>query len=229
MTATTSELTVAQMVTERPSRARVFHRYGIEFCCGGKISLDEACRQREVDPDRVRQALAEAEAEPNQEPNWAEADLADLAQHIVATHHAYLREDLPRLGQLMDKVTRKYGPYHAWIPPMHQVFGHLRAALERHLIQEERDVFPLCAAADSAAEIAVHPAVLATLEDDHRDTAQALATLRTLSNDFTPPADACNGFRALLDGLAEMEADVHRHVHKENHILFPRLRERLSA
>lgn len=220
--------TVGELVTEKPSRARVFERYGIDYCCGGKRPLAEACDRRGVDPKAVVQDLATAEAEPvADERNWAEASLGELIDHIVDTHHAYLRRELPRLTPLVDKVTRVHGENHPELGECQAVFHGLRAELESHMMKEEQILFPLIAAMESSQRVETahcgsvnNP--IRVMQEEHDAAGAALARLRALSRDYTPPADACNTYRAVLDSLAELEADLHQHIHKENNILFPR-------
>lgn len=222
----TVDTAVADLVTDRPARARVFEQLGIDYCCGGDHSLAEACRKNELDPDTVVQMLdATTEAAPStDETDWAEAALGDLIDHIVDTHHAFLRRELPRLQKLLTRVVQAHGHQVPWLDPVLDVFHTLKPDLETHMISEEERVFPsIRALAENGASSLDDDGIDAMIKE-HDDAGAALDRLRELTNDYTPPENACPKFRAALDGLHDLETDMHQHVHKENNILFPRAR-----
>jgi len=223
------ERTVAELVIERPGRVRVFEQLHIDFCCGGQRSLASACAERGLDPATVATMLAATEAASGgaaggAEADWAEASLAALSEHIVGRHHAYLREELPRLGALVAKVARVHGDRHPALHETQDLFEAVATELLSHLAAEEETVFPACKQVETTGEtgLANFEGVVAAMERDHLVTGAALERIRLLNDDFTPPPDACNSYRAMLAGLDELEHDVHRHIHKENNILFPR-------
>jgi regulator of cell morphogenesis and NO signaling len=218
--------TVGEMVAERPARARVFEELGIDYCCGGKLSLTEACGRRGLDVQSVRRRLAEAEAEvTDAETDWRTAPLAALCEHIVATHHALLRRELPRLRGLLTKLAQVHGDRH---PELHAVlaeFGPFADELATHMAKEEQVLFPLVAGIASR-KVPATPFVLQpirVMEAEHDNAGQALEQMRRLTEGYAVPADGCNTYRAAMASLAELEADLHIHVHKENNILFPRV------
>lgn len=221
-------MTVGELVAERPNRARVFERLGIDYCCGGKATLTEASRGRGLDPKAVAAALREADKDgPADERNWSQASAAELAAHIVDTHHAYLRRELPRLALLVDKVAQVHGATHAELAEVREVFRDLEAEIGAHLWKEENILFPMIRAMEQSGTLeASHCGSVANpirvMEFEHDNAGQALARLRALTADYAPPADACNSYRALLEGLVGLEADLHEHIHKENNILFPK-------
>lgn len=223
--------TVAELVTERPARARVMERYGIDYCCGGKRPLSEAVAKRGVDAERVVADLEAVDAGPaRDERDWTAAPLAELIEHIVSTHHAYLRQELPRLSPMVDKVRRVHGERHGELVECQAVFEGLRAELQSHMMKEEQNFFPMVAQMEAAQSVegghcgsVSNP--IRQMEHEHDTAGSALERLRTLTGDYGPPADACNTYRAMLDSLAELEADLHQHIHKENNILFPRAAE----
>lgn len=159
--------------------------------------------------------------------------LSALADHIEQTHHAYVRAELPRLVEMAARVTRK----HAWrdrrLPEVLATVEALAAELFSHLEKEERILFPLVRQIDAGAAADAHGGSIANpirqMESEHDHAGRALASLRALTDDFRPDEAACNTQRALLAGLEAFEADLHRHVHKENNILFPRAMARASA
>jgi regulator of cell morphogenesis and NO signaling len=222
-----ASVTVGELVAERPSRSRVFERMGIDYCCGGRQALSVACAARGLAVEAVWAELgAEAEAGAGEERDWRAASLTELCDHIVATHHAWLKEELPRLAAMARKVRDVHGSNHPWMIEAAQVYEALARELEQHMFKEENILFPFVRTLDQSPGArgpfgsVANP--IAMMEHEHDDAGQALARLRELSDGYTPPEGACNTFRALLDGLAELEADLHVHIHKENNILFPR-------
>lgn len=228
MTQSLTAKTVGELVAERPARARVFESYGIDYCCGGKRLLLEACATQGVDAAVVLAALAVADQEPRVERrDWTQAPLSELATHIVETHHAYLRTELPRLSGLFERVVRAHAARHPEVSAAAGVFEALREELEQHMNKEEQILFPiidrleagLATAADHCGSVD-NP--IRQMEHEHDEAGVALSKLRALTGDYVPPADACNTYRALLDSLERFERDMHTHIHKENNILFPR-------
>jgi regulator of cell morphogenesis and NO signaling len=223
------EALVGQLVAERGSRAKVFERFGIDYCCGGKVSVAEAAGQRGIDPVSVLAALDAVDAAlgaTTDDRDWSAAPLEALLAHLVDRHHAYVREALPRLGQLVDKVARAEGEAHPELNEVAATFRRLQAALTAHLEQEEAVVFPrvrrLAQGSESGARAEL-AGLLSKLEADHVQAAADLAALHDLTRGYVAPEGACNSHRAMLDGLRELEQDTHRHVHLENNVLFPRV------
>lgn len=218
---------VARLATRHPATIRVFQRHGIDFCCQGGRPLSEACAEKGLAFELLREELAAAVAGPPGEArDWGEAPLGELIGHIVARYHERLREELPRLGAMADRVLTVHGDKHPeTLPALVRVFRGLRAELELHMTKEERVLFPAVRRLEAGGEPARGPwlaAPIATMEHEHDDAAQALAELRRLTGGYRPPAGACTTFRGLYHGLAELEADLHRHIHLENNVLFPR-------
>jgi regulator of cell morphogenesis and NO signaling len=226
MTSFSPTTSVADLVTERPARARIFEQLGIDYCCGGDQSLEEACRTQDLDPDTVRRMLDAVEQAPPAADarDWSTAPLGTLIDHIVDTHHAYLRRELPRLETLLTRVLQAHGDDVEWLAPTVEVFTDLQTDLAAHMRSEEQRVFPSIRALETHSNDALNADGIDDMIGEHDEAGAALDRLRTLTNDYTPPRDACPTFRAALDGLKDLERDMHRHVHKENNILFPRAR-----
>lgn len=217
------------MVVERPGRAKVFERFGIDYCCGGGVSLGEACAGKGLDTEAVLRELEiyDAGAGAEDQADWSRATMSELTGHIEEVHHGYLREALPRLAFLVDKVTRVHWERHPELQELRRVFGSLREELELHMAKEEQVLFPLCRELErSEKKPEFHCGSvnnpISVMVREHEDAGNHLAAMRELTGGYEPPADACNSYRAMLDGLAELEQDMHRHVHEENNILFPR-------
>ncbi len=223
------ELTVGELVVENPSRARVFEKFGIDYCCGGKIPLAQACGKRGADIEIVLEALQQCEtgASPESQKDWSKEPMTSLVDHILLTHHAYLREEFPRLTQLTERVAQVHGERRSELLQVRDVFMALRNELEMHMQKEEQILFPMIKQLDSdpAGETVGHCGSIANpismMEHEHDNAGDALGQLRDLTGGFVPPEDACNTYRVMLDSLANLEADLHQHIHKENNILFP--------
>lgn len=234
MTTINADTTVAQLVIEQPALTRIFDKLGIDYCCGGKKPLREACETRGLDPDTVVQTLNAFAAAGGAEADgtdWSRAGLAELCDHIGQTHHRYLAEELPRLGQLVNKVSRVHGGRHPHLHQVKEVFTELSEELLTHTQEEDANVFPLIRELEAGAEPAPETvaALIEQMEADHDETGDALAMLRELTDGYTIPVDACGSYRAMLSGLEELERDTHQHIHKENNILFPRAIEKGQA
>ncbi len=218
-----SDTAIAEFVLERPSRARVFERLGLDYCCGGKRSLADACRRRGLDADAVLASL-DAEAAPaSGEPDLRDAPLGEVCDHIVEVHHVRLREELPRLSGLLAKVVRAHGADHPGFAVQRDVFEELRSELEMHLEEEENVLFPVCAGLDAESATGWPEGLeLSAFEDDHAAVGAALEQLSELTDGYALEGALCNTHRATLSGLGELSVDLHQHIHEENNILFPR-------
>lgn len=224
--------TVREIALESPSSIRIFEEFGIDYCCGGRKSLDEACANKSVLVDDVIAALECAAAGIPEETNdWSSQPLTTLTRHIVDTHHAYLSREIPRLAQLAEKVVNRHGGSMPELGSIQNRLSMLSAELIQHCAKEEVVLFPYIAGLERAISMGgtqphgcfgsvANPIAMMTQE---HDTAGAhLAEIRQLSQEFTPPAGACPTFHAFYNGMREFEQDLHQHIHLENNILFPR-------
>jgi regulator of cell morphogenesis and NO signaling len=224
----TPDTRVADIVVANPTTARVFEHHRIDYCCRGRRPLAEACADAGIAIDDVLAELeqldgATVEAAPTD-------DVGALIGHVVSTHHTYLRRELPRLGELMGKVVAAHGAAH---PEVHHVAVLLRELTDDllpHLAKEEQVLFPLAIQLLGAVEAAAfHCGSVANpirvMHAEHDRAGELLASLRDHTAGYTPPGDACPTWRALYAGLADLEADTHRHVHLENNVLFPAITE----
>ncbi len=225
------DMQVGRIVANRPARSRIFERHGIDYCCGGKRSLQDACRDRGVDAAAVLAELQTVATDTTQDDvNPSDMTMTELADHIEATHHVYLREELPRLQGLVDKLTTAHGERYPWLEDVRSTYGDLVAELNPHMLKEEQILFPMIRELDSAT---VAPSLhcgtisnpISVMEHEHANAGAALLRLRELTSGFEVPQGGCNSFRAMVDGLRQLEADTHAHIHKENNVLFVRAAE----
>ena len=228
----TPDTRIAEIAAGNPATIRIFQRFGIDFCCGGKRPLREVCAEKQMTFGELRTALEDAEAHGSTEIPAADAPLSNLVRFIVDEYHADLREELPRLGQMAAKVLDAHGTrYPEALPALASTFRELRQEVEDHMIKEERVLFPYIerieALAASGQELPASPfgsiqAPIGMMEHEHETVGRALARLRELTGGYVPPADACNTFRGLYHGLARLERALQEHIHLENNVLFPR-------
>jgi regulator of cell morphogenesis and NO signaling len=214
---------LGDLVTRTPAAARVLDRFGLDYCCRGGRTLDEACTAAGIDATTVAAELDALDGAP--EEDWAALPPPALAAHIVATHHAYLREELPLLSALAAKVERVHGGRHPELAEVRALFEALRADLEPHLDKEERVLFPAIRAVvetgrrDFPFGPIANPVHMMGVE--HERAGELLERLRRATEDHTVPPDGCASYRSLYERLADLEHDTHMHIHKENHVLFP--------
>jgi len=231
MTERAMNATVGEIVATDFRAASVFERFGIDFCCGGRRSLEDACRSVEADPAaviRALDALPSSAAETEDVTRWP---LTRLIDHVVSTHHTYVRSVSPTIGQYLAKLRDVHGARH---PELHRVaaaFARLSSDLAQHLLKEEQVLFPYVrdlvdhadqpfGALRSPFGSVANP--IRMMEREHREAADELRIIRELTNSYTVPEDGCTTYAVCLAELAQFERDLHRHVHLENNVLFPR-------
>ena len=218
------DLLLAEIVDLVPGAPRVLESSGLDYCCGGRQSLREACDRRGLDADVI---VGELDAlEPGPVPDWVPMSPALLVDHLEHTHHAYLHAELPRLGALADKVADVHGARHPELIELRRLCAELEEDLEPHLAKEEQILFPMIrelAAAISPPSFhcgsVANP--ISMMMRDHEHTGTIIEAINGVTGGYLLPDDACASYRALYDGLAELEADTHLHIHKENNTLFP--------
>lgn len=220
--------TVGEIVRDRPSLSAVFEQAQLDYCCGGKKTLETACQQRGIDPQAFLAQLEDyATIATVAEVNLTELSLTELTDHIERIHHAYLHTELPRLEKLVTKVAAVHGDKEPRLRQIQDVFLALSAELATHLMKEEQVLFPMIRQLEASSTLPSFPCgtvdnPVNQMEFEHEEAGQALAQLRQLTENFTPPDWACNTYRVMLDALHTFEQDMHQHVHKENNVLFPR-------
>lgn len=230
MTAATQS--VREITQAQPTSISVFETFGIEYCCGGGKALAEACAAKDVDVDAVIAALEAASRNKSAEmKDWTRESLANLTKHILRTHHACCKDELPRLSGLAMKVVKVHGGTNPELALIREKLAELAEELTDHLAEEEVVVFPrimkleeemTCGTGSFVASRASIGNLLPLLVEEHNNAGVLLAEIRSLSRDFVAPAHACTSYRTFFEGLEEFERDLHRQVHLENNILFPR-------
>lgn len=223
---------VGDLVTEKPSRGVVFEKYRIDYCCGGKVPLSEICEKKGIPLEQLLAELEEHDAKsaPTTEPDWTKASLGDLIDNIVHQHHDYLRDELPRLLKKAERVAAVHGSNHPETIEVLDVYRVMKDEMEEHMAKEEGVLFPWIRGLETGQGAPPFPGMkmeqpINCMVHDHDKTGNALEKIAELTSGHTPPADACNTFRVLYEGLRDLQHDMHRHVHKENSILFPRALE----
>ena len=222
-------VTLGVLVAERPARAALFERLRLDYCCGGRQTLAEACRERGLEADSVRAALQAlddpAVVDEGSEPiDWRGAGIAGLCAHIVTVHHGGLQGAFPRIDALLCAVVRVHGRDHPELGELQRAFAEFRVELEQHLAIEENGLFPACLERERHGT-PIAESLLEEHEREHWVIGHGLAALRVLGRDYDRERALCTTHRALLDALEAFELDLHQHIHEENNILIPRVRE----
>ncbi|MCH8070110.1 MAG: iron-sulfur cluster repair di-iron protein [Candidatus Marinimicrobia bacterium] len=214
------ESTVGQIATEYPLATRVFARHNIDYCCGGGSSLGEVCSQNGLETDAILTEIQnEIKTQESADNQWDKEPLTDLIDHILATYHRPLDEELPRLEFMVHKVYNVHGDKNPeMFSELRQVYLALISELKAHMMKEEQILFPMIKRGDGG--MANGP--INVMLQDHDSAGNALKRIRELTNNFRVPEEACNTWRALWYGLEALEEALHQHIHLENNILFPR-------
>ena len=214
----TTHQSLGDLVTANPAAARVFHRHGLDYCCGGSQSLAQACAAEGLDAQVI---LRELEATASSEAvvaRWDQRPINELIQHILDRYHAPLRAELPRIVALARQVARVHADKPDRPAELADLLSDVQAAVESHLAKEEQILFPLIL---SGRGHSAHMPVQVMLQE-HEDHGKNLRRIRELTNDLQLPPDACASWRELYRSLAELEVELMDHIHLENNILFPR-------
>ncbi len=231
-------LSVADVALQHPSAVSVFNKYQIDFCCGGKRPLREACEKAGVNADDVIRELSQAETISM--PGTIRFDTWDvslLSEFIVQHHHTYVRESIPMLHELLDKVNDAHGTDQLHLPELRTVFHELSAELLQHMEKEEVVLFPAIQRLFSDSRIPVEatpiPANLQApmnmMVDEHEHAGYLIKKMRLLTQNYTPPPGACPTYRVTYKRLQEFDQDLMQHIHLENNVLFTKVSERLNS
>lgn len=217
----TTQASIADLIRSYPGGTAVLHRHGLDFCCGAKKSLDDACSAKGIDSTLVLQELLRSERDGMGTPLHLELwDVPFLVRYIVTNHHAYLRQLIPTLTEQVQKVVSKHGERYKEIHGIADLLTAMTSSLEKHMIEEELGVFQ---AVRAGGDLTAYHSAIEQHERDHEAIGHMMSTMRALTNDFTPPDDACNTHRSVYTLLARLINDTMQHVFLENTVLFPML------
>lgn len=223
--------TVAELVTENIKTAHVFKKYGIDFCCGGGVSIQKACEKADVDYNLLASELLNVGQEVSRVNNYNSWELDFLTDHIINVHHTYVEENIPLLLQYSNRVAEVHGHNYTELLEIKDLVQQVAGELSSHMKKEELILFPfvkkMVAAKKEGGELpeanfGTVDNPIKMMEVEHEDAGEALRKIAQLSNNYTPPESACNTYRAFYAKLDEFEQDLHQHIHLENNILFPK-------
>jgi regulator of cell morphogenesis and NO signaling len=227
-----SETKVNEIALSNPGARHILEDAGIDYCCGGGKSLQEACLHANVPATEILQRLRQnsKQVAPG-ETLWTSAPLADLTKHIREQHHQYVRDAIPGLRALLAKIREKHGSNHRELGEIEKLFGDVAREMLMHMQKEEQILFPFIDALERAAnsntmvELPFFQTVknpIYSMMKEHDSAGELMRQIRAASGEYKTPSDACTSYQAAYQGLKEFEKDLHLHVHLENNILFPR-------
>jgi len=227
-----TETKVNKIALSNPQARHILEDAGIDYCCGGGKSLEEACLRANVPADEIlRQLRLNAERVGPGEAQWTSAPLAELTKHIRERHHQYVRDAIPRLRALLAKIREKHGSNHRELGEIEKLFADVGREMLMHMQKEEQILFPFIDSLERAANGGqpVETPFFQTVKNpiysmmkEHDSAGELMRQIRFSTNGYKAPADACTSYQAAYQGLDEFEKDLHLHVHLENNILFPR-------
>lgn len=227
-----SSLSLAQIVNSNHQAASVFEKYHLDFCCKGKRSLEQACTEQQLSISKVTEDLENIfTKDSNSTVDFEKMSLTQLADYIVQTHHAYVRNEMPQIYAYLERISSKHGERHPELFKIFQTFSAVKEEMEGHMKKEELILFPRIKELEKLANnenanlqlnLGYLQSPITVMEQEHDHAGNLLNDIRILSNDYTPPEDACTTYRLSFAALKAFELDLHHHVHLENNMLFPK-------
>ncbi len=219
-------ISVGEIVANDFRTAEVFKAAGIDFCCGGKKSMMDACREKSIDPALLEEQLAKLENSPlNQAQNYREWDPGFLSDYIVNTHHNYVRKSLPELLSYTQKTASVHGTHHPELIEVAQIFQEINDELAQHLDKEEQVLFPAIKEvlkSNSNIDRTVIKSEIKRMSAEHEFAGGAMDKINAMTSNYQVPSDGCNTYQVTFKLLKQFEDDLHTHVHLENNILYPK-------
>jgi regulator of cell morphogenesis and NO signaling len=223
---------VKDLVNTYPASLRLFEQLGIDYCCGGFRTLDEACQKANLPTNEVIGLLEATENVPQPtSPDWQRERMTALIDYIVERHHGFTRQEITRLENLLEKVCSVHAPKHPEVLQLKALFDVLKQDLVPHMLKEEQVLFPYITRLEEAVEAKQSPAMpffgtvqhpVNKMMSEHDTAGDVLRDIRKLTNDYQCPPDGCITFQTLYAALEAFEIDLHEHIHLENNLLFPR-------
>ncbi len=225
--------TVREIALDMPISTRIFEAHKIDYCCHGDTNFDEACRSAGLNPDAVIEQIGGVvDKLGNRELDWLnDASLTEVMDYILDKHHAFTRDEMAQLTALANKVATRHGEHLPALLELKSTFQELCDDLEPHMLKEEEVLFPYIEEMEARHDEKQPPRFppFATVRNpvgmmsiEHEAVGELLVKMRKLTDDYTLPDWACPSFTALYHRLADLEADVHQHIHLENNLLFPK-------
>ncbi len=228
----TSNRTIGEIVADDYRTAKIFENHGIDFCCGGNVALDAACARKGIDLAVITGELDRVKSTPvERSQNYVSWETAFLVDYIINAHHGYLKENTGQIAAYAHKIAAVHGARHPEVIEIATIFDRIADDLATHLRKEEESFFPAVKRADSArkAGTAPEPKDIETIKNslnklchEHEEIGDAIHTIRHLAKEYAIPGDVCNTFVVTYQKLKEFEDDLHKHVHLENNVLFPK-------
>jgi regulator of cell morphogenesis and NO signaling len=220
------EQTLSQIVTEHHQAARVFEKYGLDFCCKGKRPLKNALAEKELNKVTILSELETAFGK-EQHADYNAMSMTELCEYIIRVHHNYVRLNSPQIFNYVLRVASKHGDRYPYMRDVYELFAEVAADMESHMEKEEKILFPRIKqleipelATGKSMEFILAP--INMMEAEHDSAGGSMQKIRDLTNNYTAPHDACTTHRLALESLKAFEEDLHQHVHLENNILFPK-------
>lgn len=225
-----TQKTLATIVTGNHHAVPVFEKHALDFCCKGKRTLADACREKGLDASAIARELQSIEGASGKHMPFDEMSAEQLIGYIEVTHHFYIKQSMPVIYAHLEKVASKHGDRFPFMKEAFRLFAALQDEMVGHLLKEETVVFPhiieteklFAARGENDYIMPEIKTPLAMLENEHEEAGKLMFNIRAVTSDYTAPPDACTTFRVTLEELREFEEDLHRHVHLENNILFPK-------
>jgi regulator of cell morphogenesis and NO signaling len=220
------EISIGEIVAADFRAAEIFKNAGIDFCCGGKKSLDFACTEKSIDPSVIVKQLNEIEDVPvNQNQNFNDWGLSFLIDYIVNTHHKYVLKSLPELVFYTQKIAAVHGSHHPELKEVADLFEKVNAELLQHLKKEEEVLFPsIKEVINSNSTVAKDTIIseISRMSGEHEFAGGAMDKINEITSNYLVPEDGCNTYSLTFRILHQFEDDLHVHVHLENNILYPK-------
>ena len=225
-----SKKTIGVIVAEDYRTAKVFEGHGIDYCCGGKVSLLATCAEKDIDLATIIEEIAAVKNLPvERRQDYSSWELSFLADYIINVHHSYLKENTSQIAGNAQKIAAVHGTRHPEVIEIATIFNKIAIDLTAHLKEEEEEFFPAIKRVDmqkktgttaAATDIEIIKNSLKKLIHEHEEVGDAIHQIRHLAGGYAIPGDACNTFMVTYQKLKEFEDDLHKHVHLENNILF---------
>ncbi len=229
-----TDISLAQIVNIDHRAASVFEKYHLDFCCNGKRTLAQACKEKNIDIDPIVQELNSTMSSTcSMKFNFDAMTLTQLSDYIVLTHHEYVKKEMPQMYLYLHRVASKHGQRHPEMIEVFNIFELLKDEMEQHMEKEELVLFPRIKMIENHTNgfdpmqgnrfsTAYLESPVMTMEEEHDHAGEIMDKIRNLTNNYTLPADACTTYKLCFASLQAFEADLHQHVHLENNILFPK-------